>query len=43
MSIFVVVGMGCCWIAEKEEVMVWLDLLDIGSVGIVVDMLLEGM
>lgn len=42
MSIFDVVGMGGCWIAE-EEVMVWLELLDIGGVWIVVDVLLEGM
>ena len=42
MSIFVVVE-GDCWIVEEEEVVVWLELLDIGGVWIAVDVSLEGM
>lgn len=38
-----VAGMGGCWIVEEEVVVIWLELLDIGGVGIVVDVLLEGM
>lgn len=34
-------GMGGCWIAE--EAVGWLELLGIGGVGTVVDVLLEGM
>lgn len=47
MSVFAVAGMGGCWtiVVSSPMVVVWLEVLDIGGVGIVVnvDVLLKGM